>query len=77
VLEPEATEAGAGGEDRVAIDQAMARLSIEHRAAALLHFGEGLTLAEVAAATGVPLGTAKSRIFHARRLLAAALNGDE
>lgn len=67
----------ASGEDRVAIDQAMARLSIEHRAAALLYFGEGLTLAEVAAATGVPLGIAKSRIFHARRLLAAALSGDQ
>jgi RNA polymerase sigma-70 factor (ECF subfamily) len=66
-----------GAEDRLAIDQAMAALGIEHRAAAALYFGEGLTLAEVAAATGVPLGTAKSRIFHARRQLAAALSGDE
>ena len=66
-----------GTEDRVAIDQALAALSIEHRAAAILFFGEGLTLAEVADATGVPLGTAKSRIFHARRRLAAALSGDQ
>ena len=36
----------------------------------------GLTLAEVAAAVGVPVGTAKSRIFHARRRLKAALSGD-
>jgi RNA polymerase sigma factor (sigma-70 family) len=77
MVEAAVPEVDAGGEDRVAIDQAMAGLSIEHRAAALLHFGEGLTLAEVAAATRVPLGTAKSRIFHARRLLAAALSGDE
>lgn len=63
-------------EDRVAIDQAMAGLDLAHRAAAQLYFGEGLSLAEVAAATGVPLGTAKSRLFHARRRLAAALSGD-
>lgn len=69
--------AATGCEDRIAIDQAMAALSPEQRAAAQLHFGEGLTLAEVATATGVPLGTAKSRIFHARRRLAAALSGDE
>lgn len=66
-----------GAEDRVAIDQAMARLDLAHRAAAHLYFGEGLSLAEVAAATGVPLGTAKSRLFTARRKLAAALSGDE
>lgn len=65
------------GEDRAAIDQAFDRLTPEHRAAALLHFGEGLTLAEVAAATNVAIGTAKSRIFHARRHLRAALSGDD
>lgn len=64
-------------EDASSIDQAMAQLSADHRAAAILFFGEGLTLAETAAATGVPLGTAKSRIFHARRQLRAALEGED
>jgi len=64
-------------EDRYSIDQALTRLSDDHRAAAILFFGEGLTLAEVAVATGVPLGTAKSRLFHARRQLKAALTGDD
>jgi RNA polymerase sigma factor (sigma-70 family) len=75
---PDAPRAAAEDvEDHVAIDQAMAGLGIEHRAAASLYFGEGLTLAEVAAATGVPLGTAKSRIYYARRHLRAALTGDQ
>jgi len=59
------------------LDQAFAQLTPDHRIAAILFFGEGLTLAEIATATGVPLGTAKSRIFHARRRLKAVLNGDE
>jgi RNA polymerase sigma-70 factor (ECF subfamily) len=64
------------GDDRMVIAQALNGLSDDHRTAAILFFGEGLTLAETAAATGVPLGTAKSRIFHARRQLKAALTGD-
>ena len=66
-----------GAEDRIAIDQALGTLGLEHRAAAILFFGEGLTLAEIATVTGVPVGTAKSRIFHARQQLMAALKGDE
>jgi len=56
--------------------RALAALDHDHRTAAVLHFCEGLTLTEVAAAVGVPVGTAKSRIFHARRRLKAALSGD-
>lgn len=64
-------------EDRVLIVQVLEKLGAEHREAAILFFGEGLTLAEIAHATGVPVGTAKSRIFHARRQMKAALQGDE
>ena len=67
----------ARGEDAAAIDQALGLLSAEHRAAAILFFGEGLTLREIAAVTGVPIGTAKSRIFHARRQMKAALEGED
>ena len=42
-----------------------------------LFVGEGLTLAEIATGTEVPIGTAKSRIFHARRHLKAVLEGDD
>lgn len=64
-------------EQRLEIDQALQSLSPDHRLAALLFFGEGLTLTELAAATGVPVGTAKSRIFHARKSLKSSLKGDE
>lgn len=76
--EPDQQTAAAGTpEDAPSIRQAMETLSHDHRAAAILFFGEGLTLQEVAEVTGVPVGTAKSRIFHARRQLKAALKGDE
>jgi len=61
---------------RHAILEALGKLSPEHRIAAILYFSEGLTLAETAAATGVPVGTAKSRIFHARQHLKDLLEGD-
>lgn len=64
------------GELAFAIDQALRLLSSEHRMAAILYFGDGLTLIEVAAATGVPVGTAKSRIFHARNHLKSTLEGE-
>lgn len=64
-------------EDAVALGQAMAGLSPAHRLAAHLYFAEGLTLAEIASATGVPVGTAKSRLFHARQQLKAALSGEK
>ncbi len=62
-----------GQEDTAALHEAFAGLSPDHRLAAHLHFVEGLTLAEIAEVQEVPLGTAKSRLFHARRQLKAAL----
>ena len=65
------------GEDRTTIVQAFDRLPEEQRIAATLFFVEQLKLDEIAAATGAPLGTVKSRIFAARRSLKTALQGDE
>lgn len=62
------------GEDKVSIDQAFDRLSEDHRTAAVLYFGEGLTAKEIAEVTGTAIGTAKSRLFHARRQLKETLN---
>lgn len=64
------------GETRAAIRQAFGALSPDHREAALLYFVEELTLAEIAALSTVPVGTIKSRIFHARRQLKAHLEGE-
>ncbi|MEO0441067.1 MAG: sigma-70 family RNA polymerase sigma factor [Pseudomonadota bacterium] len=74
-VEPDGEEAiGPQAEDKVTIDQAFDRLSADHRVAAILYFSEGLTAREIAAVTSVPLGTAKTRIFHARRQLRADLD---
>jgi RNA polymerase sigma-70 factor (ECF subfamily) len=48
-------------------------LSPEHRAVLDLVFYQGLTLREVAAVCGIPLGTVKSRLSHARARLRGAL----
>ena len=67
----------AASDERIALAQAMRDLSDAHRLAAHLFFVEGLTLAEIAEVQDVPEGTVKSRLFHARRQLKAALSGDD
>lgn len=63
--------------DALAIRQALAALPLDQRLAAQLFFVEGLTLAEIAEVQAVPVGTAKSRLFHARQKLKAALTYTE
>ena len=58
---------------RPEIHAALAVLSAEFRAAIVLSDIEGLSLPEVADALGVPVGTVKSRVFRARRILAQQL----
>jgi RNA polymerase sigma-70 factor (ECF subfamily) len=67
----------ASAEEGIAIRQAFAALPPDQRLAAQLFFVEGLTLAEIAEVQEVPPGTAKTRLFHARRKLKAALTGDD
>ena len=51
--------------DRDALDRALASLSPEHRALVVLHYYLGLSLPEAAAAQGISLGAAKSRLHRA------------
>jgi RNA polymerase sigma-70 factor (ECF subfamily) len=44
---------------------ALANLSAEHREVLLLRHVDGLSLAEIAEAADIPLGTVKSRLHHA------------
>jgi len=75
-MEP-ATADGAGNlADRDEIEGGFRRLSIDHRAVVVLHHYAGLPLPEVAAALGIPLGTAKSRYHYAMSALRAALEAD-
>jgi RNA polymerase sigma-70 factor, ECF subfamily len=55
------------------LDAALGRLPVDQRAILVLHHLEGRPLAELAAILGVPVGTAKSRLFAARRALATIL----
>jgi RNA polymerase sigma factor (sigma-70 family) len=51
------------------IQRALAQLPHEMRAVISLHYGEGLSVANMALALDVPPGTVKSRLHHARRRL--------
>lgn len=61
----------------VVLWQQLGRLSPDHREILLLVFQQGFSQEEVAAMLGVPVGTVKSRTFHARRRLQALLEGNE
>jgi RNA polymerase sigma-70 factor (ECF subfamily) len=70
--EPGAPRAG-GEEAKLDIQAAFATLTLEQRAAAALCLASDMSHSEAAAALGLPLGTLKSRVASARRLLVAAL----
>jgi RNA polymerase sigma-70 factor (ECF subfamily) len=64
-------------DDAAILDAALATLPVDQRAILVLHHLEGRPLAELATILDVPEGTAKSRLFTARRGLAAAIAADE
>jgi RNA polymerase sigma-70 factor, ECF subfamily len=53
------------------LPQVLKKLSEEHREVLLLRFVDGLNLAEIAEALDIPLGTVKSRLHNALRMLRA------
>jgi RNA polymerase sigma factor (sigma-70 family) len=59
-----------------AVRRATARLPEDQRAAVSLYYGEGLSVGEVAEVLGVPEGTVKSRLYHAREALRRLLESD-
>lgn len=71
-IDPETHPSPANQEARLALGDlstALARLSHEQRSTILLVGLEGLTYAEVAAITGVPVGTVMSRLARGRETL--------
>ncbi|MBD2842435.1 RNA polymerase sigma factor [Erythrobacter rubeus] len=72
---PEPSQQAVQGE-ALALRQAFDALPPDQRLAAHMHFIEGMTLTEIAAVQDIPTGTAKSRLFHARRKLKDALTLD-
>jgi RNA polymerase sigma-70 factor (ECF subfamily) len=62
--------------DRDELERGFRRLDAEERAVIVLHHYLDLPLPEVAATLGIPLGTAKSRLYRGLRELRAALDAD-
>jgi RNA polymerase sigma-70 factor (ECF subfamily) len=62
--------------DRDELARVFGRLSIEHRTVVVLHHYLGFTVEDAAAAIGIPVGTAKSRLHYATDALRAALEAD-
>ena len=53
------------------------RLPLPQRAVLLLHFVENFSLEEIARITNTPLGTVKSRLYHAKRALRRLVRENE
>ena len=56
-------------EDEAAFLEGLARLPAPQRSVLLLHYLEDFSLETIAGITGIPVGTVKSRLHHARRAL--------
>ena len=63
-------------DDRDQLERAFRRLTVEQRAVLVFHHYLGLPLPEVAERIGIPVGTVKSRMYHAKRALQASLEAD-
>ena len=59
--------------DRDQVERALAHLDPGHRAVVVAHYFLGQPLPEVAAALGIPLGTAKSRLHRSLGLMRVAI----
>jgi RNA polymerase sigma factor (sigma-70 family) len=75
-MEPTVADGGRNLVDRDELERGFRHLSVDHRAVVVLHHYVGLPLPEVAAALGIPPGTAKSRYHYAMAALRAALEAD-
>ena len=69
------TEGLENDELRKRIDEAMGKLTEAHRTVLILHEFQGLEYREIAKRVGISIGTVMSRLFYARRRMAALLQG--
>ena len=75
ILNPNPTEGLERSELRQRIDKALAQLSYEHRTVLVLHEFEDLEYKMIAKKMQCSIGTVMSRLFYARRKMAALLAG--
>jgi RNA polymerase sigma factor (sigma-70 family) len=62
--------------DRDQLERGFRRLTLEQRTVLVFHHYLGLTHEQVADRLGIPIGTVKSRIYHATAALRASLEAD-
>ena len=62
--------------DREFLDAALRRLDPTYRAVVALHYVLDMSLPDVAATLGIPLGTAKSRLHHALTVMRRSASAD-
>jgi RNA polymerase sigma-70 factor, ECF subfamily len=72
---PAAWELVQQGQQAASINAALVGIPAEYREAVVLRFQDGLALDEIAAVTGAPLGTVKSRLYRGLNLLTEKLGG--
>ncbi len=73
----EASDDNFTAEDAEQVHHAMDRISLPHKEALTLFLLEDLTMEQMADVLGIPLGTVKSRLYHAKRALRAVLEQEE
>jgi RNA polymerase sigma-70 factor (ECF subfamily) len=75
-IEPSQPDSAGALADRDELARVFDRLSIDHRTIVVFHFYLGLTLDEAATTIGIPVGTAKSRLYAARGALEKAMEAE-
>ena len=73
--EPNPAETLSSQEDEAELARHLEQLPLAQRSVLVLHYLEEFSLEEIATITGVPLGTVKSRLHHARAALRKQLEG--
>jgi RNA polymerase sigma factor (sigma-70 family) len=66
---PEAVAGDDRAEDLALLERGLARLPVLERDVLVLFYLQDMTLSDIADIAGIPVGTVKSRLFRARRLL--------
>lgn len=72
---PDAEACLASSEEAEHVRHCLGTLKDDHRAAIAMAFYEDMTYGEIAEVAGVPEGTIKTRVFHAKKLLMRCLEG--
>jgi RNA polymerase sigma-70 factor (ECF subfamily) len=73
---PSTPDIASGIANRQLVDDALQHLDPAWRAVVVLHFFLGMPLPEAAAALGIPVGTAKSRLHRSLGLMRSTIAGD-